>query len=119
MKDQYRTNDVGIIARQWQTLTRETSQASLIYQMDSFDTATGCVGQVAYREQTYKRMVEHWRGMRDYDYNDEAKYAFMHRHGGAGSWFFVPYILCMSIVPKQIMNKLEKQEISLYPMHLN
>ena len=53
------------------------------------------------------------------DYNDEAKYAFMHRHGGAGSWFFVPYIFCMSTVPKQILNKLEKQEISLYLMHLS
>ena len=72
------------------TLTREKSQASLIYQMVSFDTATGYVGQVAYREQTYERMVEHWRGIGDYDYNGEAKYAFMHRHGGAGSWFFVP-----------------------------
>ena len=48
--------------------------------MVSFDTSTGYVGQVAYREQTYERMVERWRGMRDYDYNGEAKYAFMHRH---------------------------------------
>ena len=119
MKDQYRTNDVVIIARQWQTLMREQSRASLIYQMVSFDTATGYVGQVAYREQTYERMVEHWRGIRDYDYNGEAKYAFMHRQGGAGSWFFVPYIFCMSSVPKQILSKLEQQEIRLYPMHLN
>ena len=43
----------------------------------------------------------------------------MHRHGGAGSWFSVPYIICMSTVPKQILNKLEQHEISLYPMHLN
>ena len=71
MKDQYRTNDVSIIARQWQALTREKSQASLIYQMVLVDTATGYVGQVAYREQTYERMVEHWRGIRDYDYNME------------------------------------------------
>ena len=100
MKDQYRANKVGIIARQWQTLTREKSQASLMYQMVSFDTATGCVGQVAYREHTYERTVEHWRRIRDYDYNGEAKYAFIHRHGGAGSWFFVAYIFCISTVPK-------------------
>ena len=121
MKDQYRyrTNDVGIIARQWQTLMKEQSQAGLIYQMVLFDTTTGYVCQVAYHEQTYERMVEHWREIRDYDYNGEAKYAFMHCHGGAGSWFFVPYIFCMSTVPKQILNKLEQQEICLYPMHLN
>ena len=43
----------------------------------------------------------------------------MHRHGGPGWWFFVPYIFCMSPVPKQILNKLEQQEICLYPIHLN
>ena len=99
------------------------SKASLIYQLVSFDTATGYVGQVAYRaahrDLTYKRMVEHWRGMRDYDLNGEEKYAFMHRHGGPGSWFFVPYIFCMTEIPKQILNRLEQQEIKLYPMHLN
>ena len=96
-----------------------TSKASLIYQLVSFDTATGYVGQVAYRDITYERMVEHWRGIRDYDFNGEAKYAYMHRHGGPGSWFFVPYIFCMIEIPRQILNRLEKQEIRLYPMHLN
>lgn len=48
-----------------------TSKASLIYQLVSFDTATGYVGQVAYRDITYERMVEHWRGIRDYDFNGE------------------------------------------------
>ena len=43
----------------------------------------------------------------------------MHRHGGPGSWFFVPYIFCMTEIPRQILNRLEKQEIRLYPMHLN
>ena len=43
----------------------------------------------------------------------------MHRHGGPGSWFFVPYIFCMTQIPKQILNRLEQQEIKLYPMHLN
>ena len=48
MIDQYRTNDVGIIARQWQALMKEKSQASLIYQLVAFDTATvyDIVGQV-------------------------------------------------------------------------
>ena len=90
MKDRYHTNDVGIIARQWQTLTREQSRASLMYQMVSFDTATSYVGQVAYREQTYERMVEHWRGIRDWDYNGEAKCAFMHRHGKQGRGSLLP-----------------------------
>jgi len=74
---------------------------------------------VAYRDFTYERMIEHWRGIRDYDFNGEEKYAYMHRHGGPGSWFFVPYISCMIEIPRQILNRLEKQEIRLYPMHLN
>ena len=64
MKDQYRTNDVVIIARQWQTLMREQSRASLIYQMVSFDTATGYVGQVAYREQHTR---EWWNPREEYE----------------------------------------------------
>ena len=63
MKDQYCTNDAVIITQQWQTLMREQSRVSLIYQMVLFDTATGYVGQVAYHEQTYERMVEHWQGI--------------------------------------------------------
>ena len=61
MCDQYCTRDVGTIARQCQTMMK--SRASLIYQLVSFDTATGYVGQVAYRELTYERRVEHWRGI--------------------------------------------------------
>ena len=75
MIDQYRTNDAEIIARQcahWQTLMKEKSQASLAYQLVSFDTAAGYVGQVAHRKHTYERMVEHWRGIRDYDCNGES-----------------------------------------------
>ena len=119
MIDQYRTNNVGIIACQWQTLMKEKSQSRLLYQLVSFDTATCYMGQVAHREHTYEGMVEHWRGIRDYDCNGEGKYAYTHRHGGPGSRFLVPYILCMSPVPKQIQNKPEKQEICLYPVHLN
>ena len=44
------------IARQWHPMM--TSKASLIYQLVSFDTATGYVGQVAYRELTYERFGE-------------------------------------------------------------
>ena len=57
-----------------------TTKASLIYQTVPFDTATGYVGQVAYRDITHERMVEHWRGIRDYDFNVEEKYASMRRH---------------------------------------
>ena len=64
-------------------------------------------------------MVEPWRGLQDYDFNGKQKYAFMHRHGGPGSWFFVPYIFCMTEILKQILNRLEQQDIQLYPMHLN
>ena len=64
-------------------------------------------------------MIEHWRGIRDCYFNGKGKYAFMHRHGGPGSWFFVPCIFCMTEIPKQILNRLGKQEIKLYPMHLN
>ena len=117
MCDQYRTRDVATVARQWQHVMK--SKASLIYQLVSFDTATGYVGQVAYRELTYERQVEHQRGTRDYDFNGKLKYAFMHRNGGPGSWFFVPYIFCMTEIPKQVLNRLEQQEIQLYPMHLN
>ena len=72
------------------THEKKTSQASLTDQLVSFDTPTGYIGQVAHREHTYERMVERWRGIRDYDCNGVAKYAYMHRHGGPGSWFFVP-----------------------------
>jgi len=108
---------VATVARQWQHVMK--SKASLIYQLVSFDTATGYVGQVAYRELTYEIQVKHWRGIRDYDFNGELKYAFMHHNGGPGSWFFIPYIFCMTQIPKQILNRLEQQEIKLYPMHLN
>ena len=47
MIDQYRTNDADIIARQQQTLMKEKPQASLIYQLVLFDTATCHVGQVS------------------------------------------------------------------------
>ena len=43
----------------------------------------------------------------------------MHCHGGPGSWFFVPYIFCMTEMPKQIVSRLKQQENKLYPMHLN
>ena len=82
MCDQYRMKDVVTIARQWQQMMK--SKASLIYQLVSFDIATCYVGQVACRELTYEKMAEHWRGIRDYDFNGEQKYAYMQRHGCPG-----------------------------------
>ena len=58
------------------------------------------------------------RGIRYHGFNGEQKYAFMHRHRGPGSWFFVPCIFCMTETPKQILNRLEQQAIQLHPMHL-
>ena len=62
---------------------------------------------------------EHLSSIRDSDYNDDKKYAFMLRHGGPGAWIFVPYIFSHAPIPKQILLTLESQEIQLHPKHLN
>ena len=65
------------------------------------------------------RYKEHLSSIRDSDYNDDKKYAFMSRNGGPGAWIFIPYIFSHIPVKKQILLTLESREIQLYPQHLN
>ena len=49
----------------------------------------------------------------------EMKYTFMASHGGAASWFFLPYISCGQVMPLHRLRDLEGKIISLYPNSLN
>ena len=107
---------LSVIVKQWQLLVR--TKHSVIYQLVSTRTATGYCGMDKYRVCTelYK---EHLSSIRDSDYTDDKKYAFMSPHGGPGAWIFIPYIFSHIPVPKQILLTLESRENQLYPKHLN
>ena len=84
----------------------------------STHTATGYCGMDEYRICT-ERYKEHLTNIRDSDYSDDKKYAFMSRNGGPGAWIFIPYIFTHIPVPKRELLTLESREIQLYPRHLN
>ena len=106
---------LSVIVKQWQFLIR--TKHSVIYQLVSTRTATGHCGMVEYRICT-ERYKEQLSSIRDIDYTDNKKYAFMSRHSGPGAWIFIPYIFSHIPVKKQIplaLCTLESREIQLYP----
>ena len=107
---------LSVIVKQWQLLIR--TKHSVIYQLVSTRTATGYCGMDEYRVCT-ERYKEHLSSIRDSDYNDDKKYAFMSRNGGPGAWIFIQYIFSHIPVPKQILLTPESREIQLYPKLLN
>ena len=113
---QHATRVLSVIVKQWQLLIR--TKHSVIYQLVSTHTATGYCGMDEYRICT-ERYKEHLTNIRDSDYSDDKKYAFMSRNGGPGAWIFIPYIFTHIPVPKRELLTLESREIQLYPRHLN
>ena len=113
---QHASRVLSVIVKQWQLLIR--TKRSVIYQMGSTQTSTGYCGMDEYRVCT-ERFKEHLSSIRDSDYTDDKKYAFMSRHGGPGAWMFIPYIFSHIPVKKPILLGLESREIQLHPKYLN
>ena len=113
---QHASRVLSVIFKQWQLLIR--TKHSGVCQLVSTRTATGYCGMDEYKICT-ERYKEHLSSIRDSDYNDDKRYAFMSRHGGPAARIFIPYIFSHIPVPKQILLTQESREIQLYPKHLN
>ena len=105
---QHASRVLSVIVKQWQLLVR--MKHSVTYQLVSTRTATGYCGMDEYRICT-ERDKEQLSSIRDSDYTDDKRYAFMSRHGGPGAWICIPYIFSHIPVKKQVLLALKSREI--------
>lgn len=49
----------------------------------------------------------------------ERKCVYMARHGGAASWFFLPYISCGHVIDRHRVQAVEQNNVGMYPNSLN
>ena len=95
---------------------------SIVYIGFSLQTKRAYYGMVHERS-PHERWQEHWRAVMQHGAGiateAEKKYTYMASHGGAASWFFLPYISCGQVMPLHRLRDLEGKIIALYPNSLN
>ena len=98
---------------------------SIVYSGFNLNVKRAYSGMVHDRR-PHKRWEEHWRATlytlqhsAHIASEKELRYEYMACHGGAASWFFLPYISYGQVIDRHRLRSLEQRILSLYPNSLN
>ena len=113
----YGTDDPKrMAAKMKQAMTDNNS--SVLYRVQSIQVNSHYEGMVESRP-AIQRKQEHDQCISDWKFRPEHRYQYMHKHGKAASWWFIPVVYGGIKVPKSQLLKLENTRIKSNQQCLN